>query len=359
MKKKRIAFLNIFCDSHGGGEVYLNRLINAISPNISSDSFLISPDCPALENVKIRHELISGIPINNEKFNIRKCMLLIRQIRQILKLNEIDTLVVSGDRAIAIFPLLKYHGYSVGIKHMLIQNRKKYWINFWGFKSISKIITISNFHKNNYSKWFSKEVIEKKLIVIYNSVNTSYFHIPSKVKSDVIKFVEVASIEKRKGQLDLIKAFSELKKLYDNIELHFYGQGIDMDACCEYVCEIGLNDSIFFHGHTDNIKNIYVDKSTIFILPSYDEGLPLSILEALSCSTPIISTSIAGIPETIENGVNGFLIQPGDLNQLKDRMEYFILNPFEIRLMGEKSRQIAISKFDETNWIKLWQNILV
>lgn len=359
--KKRIAFLNIFSGSNGGGEVYLRRLINAISPYITEDSFLISPECPALNATNISKKFISGIPIDCQslKTRFKLYLQLVRQVRKILRSSKIDVLVVSGDRAIALYPLFGYNGFSVGIKHMLINNALKFLINIWGFRTISKIVTISNFHKKNYSRWFSEKLISRKLDIIRNSVDTSYFNTQPDTRTNIIKFVEVASLEKRKGQLDLINVFFQLTKTYNNVELHFYGQGIELNAYKNYISKLGLNDTVFFHGHIDDVREIYEDGLTVFVLPSYEEGLPLSILEALSCSTPVISTLVAGIPEAVENRVNGFLINPGNLIQLKKSMEYFIQRPSEIYSFGEKGRQIAISKFDEQDWIKSWQDILV
>ena len=79
----------------------------------------------------------------------------------------------------------------------------------------------------------------------------------------------------------------------------------------------------------------------IFVLPSYNEGLPISILEAMSYGLPILSTTVGGIPEIVENGVNGFLVEPGDKNALLEFLEVLVLNKTKRLEMGEKSRLVV------------------
>lgn len=78
-----------------------------------------------------------------------------------------------------------------------------------------------------------------------------------------------------------------------------------------------------------------LEKATIFILPSYHENLPVAILDAMAMGLPIVSTPVAGIPEIVEDGCNGFLVQPGDFQSLADRIVRLARDP-ELRMaMGQ------------------------
>ena len=95
---------------------------------------------------------------------------------------------------------------------------------------------------------------------------------------------------------------------------------------------------------------------TFFVLPSYyREGLPRTNLEACACGNPIITTDSVGCREAVKDGVNGFLIEPNNLEALTNAMEFFINNPDKIKIMGIASRKYAEERFD----VKLINNDLV
>ena len=84
-------------------------------------------------------------------------------------------------------------------------------------------------------------------------------------------------------------------------------------------------------------------------LSSYNEGVPRSLLEALACGKPLITTDWKGCRDTVVHGKNGMLVQPQDTNSLASAMENLLLIPIEeLRGMGERSRQLAEDEFDES-----------
>ena len=90
----------------------------------------------------------------------------------------------------------------------------------------------------------------------------------------------------------------------------------------------------------------YLKDSSVCILPSYHEGLPRSILEAMATGRPIITTNAPGCRETVLNGLNGFLIPIKNTDLLIKKIEYFINNPNKISIMGDESYKIVKQKFD-------------
>lgn len=287
---KKVVFINIFRNSEGGGEVYLKRLINTLTLDKTIDPILLSPEAPALENTACKKINITGIEINRHFPSLKELYLTVKQIRNNLKVISPDLIIINGDRAIMLSPLFILNYKAIGIKHMLIKSRLKSILNSIAFSKLAKIITISNFHKKNYCHWFKKQSIHQKIEVIYNAVDTSYFKV-HKTTNSTIKFIEIASIDNRKGQKDLILAFANLKSKTDKpIELHLVGSGPLLEKYRDMVKMLKLDDVVFFHGYQKNVKRFFEDSGSVFILPSYDEGLPISILEAMSCETPVIST---------------------------------------------------------------------
>ena len=100
------------------------------------------------------------------------------------------------------------------------------------------------------------------------------------------------------------------------------------------------------------IKYKYYKQADIYVLPSYAEGLPMSILEAASYGLPIVATRVGGIPEIIDDGVNGFLIDPGDKGALTDRLLRLIENPELRSQMGRAAYQKVKEKFDVDTVVK-------
>lgn len=101
-----------------------------------------------------------------------------------------------------------------------------------------------------------------------------------------------------------------------------------------------------FTGVIKNIKDELI-KTSVFVLPSYREGVPKSTQEAMHIGRPIITTDVPGCRETVINNINGFLIPPWDANVLAEKMLFFIDNKESIILMGKESRKIAEKKFNE------------
>jgi len=124
----------------------------------------------------------------------------------------------------------------------------------------------------------------------------------------------------RKGISDLINAIALIRDCRrDDIKLVIAGTGEDEEKLKQLVTDNNLEDRISFAGWVseEKKKNLLL-QSQVFVLPSYNEGLPISILEAASYGMPVISTDVGDIPSVVKNDVNGFLLKPGDVKCLAD-----------------------------------------
>ena len=115
----------------------------------------------------------------------------------------------------------------------------------------------------------------------------------------------------------LIKAFSIVKKACENVKLVFAGDGEMLNQCKDYAKQLELSESITFIG---NVEDVYseLQLSDCFVLSSKSEALPISILEAMACSLPIIAPRVGGIPELITD--NGVLYEVGNVEELANAM---------------------------------------
>ena len=118
---------------------------------------------------------------------------------------------------------------------------------------------------------------------------------------------------KNKGIYDLLECIRDHKvEFQGKLKLYIGGNG-EIEHVKQLIKEYGIADIVIFEGWVSGDKKIeLLNKSDAYILPSYKEGLPISILEAMSYGMPIISTPVGGIPEIVSNGENGYLVEPGN-----------------------------------------------
>lgn len=161
--------------------------------------------------------------------------------------------------------------------------------------------------------------------VLYNAVECGDNN-PYSLDSKNILFL--GRLGKRKGTFDLLFAIKRIDNMIPQ-DVKFYLCGdVGEDIVKKKVEELGIQHRIAHVGWIDgNLKNQILAETMINCLPSYNEGLPMTILETMSKGIPNISTNIASIPEVIINDENGFLIKPGDVDALSQRLVSLINDP--------------------------------
>ncbi len=185
--------------------------------------------------------------------------------------------------------------------------------------------------------------------VITNAIDTSIFNdnsSESRQNADAVRLLFVGAIGKLKGERDLIKALAILRECgKPDLKVSFLGYGAEnLMSYCE---ELKVTDFIEFLGAVSMNERIgFFQKADIFVLPTYAEAMPMSVIEAMAAGLPVISTTVGGIPELIEDGTDGFLVAPGDVNALAEKIS-FLLNNKDVRIdIGRKARQKAIEEMD-------------
>jgi glycosyltransferase involved in cell wall biosynthesis len=167
--------------------------------------------------------------------------------------------------------------------------------------------------------------------VINNTCEPSKTGISEK-KDSIINILFLSNLFPEKGVGIAIEAFTELSKSFPYIRLHIYGQALRAKyerEITKYIHSNKLTDKILFHGPANSkTKSEAFSQADIFIFPSYfkEECMPLSLLEAMQAGLPIIATRIGAIPEMIEDGVNGLLIEPNNVQELIGKISLVVEN---------------------------------
>ncbi len=161
--------------------------------------------------------------------------------------------------------------------------------------------------------------------------------------SKLKKIIFVGALIHRKGILDLIKAFARLRSDYC---LEICGDGplrTDAEALTR---ELGLQSSINFHGWLDGPKKYSLyEQAEVFVLPSYNEGLPLVVLEAIASRCVVVSTDVGAIAEVVENGRTGFIFNPGDIDALVEHLKNILERPDLIPRITENAYELYSRKY--------------
>jgi glycosyltransferase involved in cell wall biosynthesis len=162
-----------------------------------------------------------------------------------------------------------------------------------------------------------------------------------------LRFLSLTRMQNVKGVYELLEATKIIKKKFPNVKIDIAGElersfgGIPKKTINEWV----LKKYIKYHGYKKDVRPL-IKKSNVLILASYHEGLPRSVLEAMSVGRPVIVTNIPGNKLLVKNGKNGFKIPVKDSVSLANKMLWFINNKNQLNKMGKLSRKIVEKKFD-------------
>ncbi|MCT3574122.1 glycosyltransferase family 4 protein [Levilactobacillus brevis] len=209
-----------------------------------------------------------------------------------------------------------------------------------------KIICVSKF---DYDLAVKKKIFNSanQGIVIYNGVDTPTCITHSEKSLGKVIITMTARFDTQKNQLLLIQALGKLESF--NYELRLIGDGPFMEKCKLEVVQYSLQEHIKFYGFRSDVDKI-LKNSDIFALITNYEGLPISIIEAMSFSLPIIASDVGGISEEVINGENGYLVA-NEANIIADKVRYLIENEMIRKSMGKKSKAIFLEKFQSSAFL--------
>lgn len=152
-------------------------------------------------------------------------------------------------------------------------------------------------------------------------------------------------LEAAKGVYDLLEAIAGVRREVPDVRLVCAGEG-ERAALARHAARLGIAPALSFTGRVGpSGKRALLETAAAFALPSYDEALPVSLVEAMSAGVPPVVSSVGGMPEVVQDGVSGLLVAPGDKATLERRLKRLLLErPLAARL-GAAARESARLRF--------------
>lgn len=189
----------------------------------------------------------------------------------------------------------------------------------------------------------------EQVVVLPNPVEMPS-NVPQRIGCEVVNFIFLGRIGQRKGAFDLIQAFAKISgDRKAKFKLIMAGDG-EVEQARQLVESLDLTDRITVLDWIDSQKrNELLAKANVFVLPSYNEGLPMALLEAMSWGLAAIATPVGGIPEVITHTETGLLVNPGNIEQLASAIESLIDNE-DLRLSLGNNARARVAALDINNY---------
>jgi len=152
-------------------------------------------------------------------------------------------------------------------------------------------------------------------------------------------------LEAEKGIYDLLEAVAAVRALVPDVRLACAGEG-DRIGVARYAERLGIADAVKFTGCVGpSGKRALLEHAAVFALPSYREGLPVSLIEAMGAGVPVVASPVGGIPEVVVDGASGYLVGAGDTRNLTRALSRLLVDRAQAKRMGEAARQTAHARF--------------
>lgn len=288
--------------------------------------------------------------------NPRKDLLLVRELKRLyiqhginlaihftIKPNIYGSIAArqAGIPSIAVVTGLGYTFLSHGLS-----NRLAHFLYRYAFRQNQ----LSIFQNPDDRELFIRKSLvspERSTVILGSGIDTDRF-VPDEDVPEIPVFLFVGRLLYDKGIRETLEGFSIFSKNHPEARLVVLGDRDDQNPASISEQDLSRyqdNPAILFAGFQSDVRS-YIRESSVLLLPSYREGVPRTLLEALSTGRPIIATDVPGCREVVEHGVNGLLVPVKNAHALAQAMEEFYhMDQISRIKMGRKSRELAESKF--------------
>ncbi len=240
---------------------------------------------------------------------------------------------------------VKVHGSDVNIIANIPSVRRQ--IIGWG-KQVAAVAAVST----DLSKKLQKIGIPaSKIRTIYNGIDHKIFYplppgqarnmLPATASQNILF---VGNLKKEKGCMDLLESFVQLSLRYPELKLYFAGTGTMLPIMKKRCVEAQLQNRVQFLGKVKHATlNYWYNAASVVSLPSYNEGVPNVLLEAMACGTPVVATNVGGIPEIMTDNT-GILTPVNDIQTLTEKLDEALQKDWDHHTINRHAQQFSWEK---------------
>ena len=352
-------------------DFYLKKVLSPLILALRDRGYVV--DCIAEGTGCIGHLVDQGIRVHNFHFPAKaspwQFLVAIRQMKSVLK--EAEYHIVNGHNrnssivtrvaaAMAGVPINLYtaNGFYYHDNQSAVANKLSEVLE----GALAKITTytLSQSDEDTIRMIAGKWIAQDRIRTIGNGIDAQRFSPNPKVNASpgpgILRVCASGRLVSGKGFEDILRAISVTKNR-ENIELVFIGGNIAQDIARSYeqftslIASLGLKDQVRITGMIDNVEE-YLNGCDLFILSSYVEGMPRSLLEAMSVGLPCIATRIRGAREIIDDRENGFLYEPHNFHELAGVIDELFLDKELRQSVGINARNTVLERFQEKDYVQ-------
>lgn len=313
---------------------------------------------------RLREEgwVIHTLPIDR-KFHPKRNLQTIQELVTLLRREKYDAIHVHTPVAAALgrvaariarTPHILYTAHGFYFHERM--SRVAYELVFWLEKSLAALATdwLLLQSEEDYSLAKTRHFKnDDRLLHLGNGIDLNRFKpIAKSFDPAQLKFLFVGRLVREKGILDLLEAFKQVSARHPGVTLTIAGELMtnERDQVTVKLVEAHLadNPNVHYAGFVKDTPALF-NRHDVFLLPSYREGLPRSILEAMASGLPVIATNIRGCREEVIDHETGYLVPVAEPDALIKAMESFIIHPERLSVYGQRGREVVEERFDESN----------
>ncbi|MBE6649440.1 MAG: glycosyltransferase family 4 protein [Ruminococcaceae bacterium] len=327
--------------------------------SMGHEVIVTGPDLVDIDKIEALGAKFFEVPMNKNGLNPKEDIRYMKALEDIINSEKPDVVFCYTVKPVVygayiakkcgvkkIVPMITGAGYAFISKTLKAKLVKKV-VSFLYRRSLNCADDVIFQNPDDMAQFVSEKLVKKEKCVLVNGsgVNMEKFSkapLPSKTV-----FFMLSRVIKSKGIREYLSAAETVKSKYPDVEFRLLGAVENIqDSLSREQLDRYIDNGIITHfGESENVVPFY-HACSVFVLPSYREGTPRSVLEAMSCGRAIITTDAPGCRETVKDGVNGFLVPVRDSDSIAKKMIEFIENPSSIEKMGNASYEYCKEKFE-------------
>ncbi len=323
--------------------------------NGSEFKWIVSDTDNGNDNWEYRDEAIKrGIQFIALKKTFRFDPSSVWQVYKIIKEQKIDIIQTHGYKPDTIAFILKMftalpwlafvHGWTAEDMKVRLYNK----LDGYLLRFPDKIISVSDSYRN---RLIAMGISSSKIVTIHNALDPKEHITPCQdvrrelgLSKDDFVIGVIGRLSREKGQRVFMDAFKEIKASASNVKALIIGDGPDMDSLKKLSFSSGFNGSVKFSGHQADILPFY-KAIDLLVIPSFSEGLPNVLLEAMYFDIPVVATSVGGIPEVVVNNHSGKLVNPGDSKAMAREVISILQSKERIASLTKNGKSVILESF--------------